>query len=272
MWRSMLAILLFPLVAAGCTTPADRTDTAAPDPSPSTATQPLASPATLCGTQLTGRSVRFPATDGTRLHGAIVGDGRIGVVLAHQYPGSMCDWAGFARHLAAGDHSVLLFDFRCFGDSPCPDGAEDRLIDDVAGAVALLRRHGAGQVFLVGASMGGAAVMAAAPTIDPRVAGVVSLSGERDLGAFIPSLAIDAGAAIDHLTSPLLIVTAEGDRYLPVADARYLHDHASSTDKELIVLPPGSGHGLQLIDTEAPPGQPDVTERILRFISTNTTR
>ena len=183
----------------------------------------------------------------------------------------MCDWAQFARRIAAEDLSVLLFDFRCFGDSPCPNGAEDRLIDDVAGGVALLRRHGVSDVFLVGASMGGAAVMAAAPTIDPPVAGVVSLSGERDLGVFIPSLPIDAGATIDQLTSPLLIVTAEADRYLPVADARYLRDHASSDDKELIVLPPGSGHGLQLIDADAPPGQPDVTERMMRFIRTNTT-
>src|SRR5207344_2586287 len=49
------------------------------------------------------------------------------------------------------------------------------------GAAAELQRLGAKKVFLVGGSFGGSAVLAAAPEVDPRPAGVISLSGEPQL-------------------------------------------------------------------------------------------
>jgi pimeloyl-ACP methyl ester carboxylesterase len=48
---------------------------------------------------------------------------------------------------------AFAIDLRCFGFSACPGGeAKGRVVDDIAAAVAELRRHGASRVVLVGAA------------------------------------------------------------------------------------------------------------------------
>ena len=63
-------------------------------------------------------TLRFAAADGVSLDGAIVGTGRIGVALLHEYPGPMCGWWPYATYLARHDVTALLFDFRCPGLLP----------------------------------------------------------------------------------------------------------------------------------------------------------
>ena len=143
------------------------------------ALQPLEQPGVRCGAPETRATlVRFQAADGTSLDGVMVGSGPAGVVLAHEYPADLCGYWPFAAYLAKRGLRAFAIDLRCFVRSACPEGdARGRVVDDLAAAVAELRRRGVTRVALVGASMGGAAVLIAGTRVQPPVAAVVSVSG-----------------------------------------------------------------------------------------------
>lgn len=186
--------------------------------------------------------VRFRATDGTRLHGRRFGRGTTAVVLAHQYRADLCQWVKYARRLAAQGYLVLAFDFRNNGRSQQVGyGRAGRLAGDVAAAARYVRSKGAKKVLLVGASMGGSAVLAAAANIRPAVAGVVSLSGPRNFGG------ANAEAAVPKLRVPVLYVAAKDDGGGSFAeDARWLFERTPASDKQLEILE-GSSHGVSLV-------------------------
>jgi dienelactone hydrolase len=94
------------------------------------------------------------------------------------------------------------------------------VVDDLAAAVAELRRRGATRVALVGASMGGAAVLIAGTRIQPPVAAVVSVSGETDPTSLVGGIPLNAGAAAKQLTVPTMLVVATNDRYVSVGETR----------------------------------------------------
>ncbi len=119
--------------------------------------------------------VQLTASDGAEVYGVELGSGSTGVVLGHQYLSDHCELIDFARRLAAAGYRALTIDFRGFGAST--GGAAYRYDRDVAAAVARLRADSVTRVELVGASMGGTAVLVAASTIAPLVDEVVSLSG-----------------------------------------------------------------------------------------------
>ena len=195
-----------------------------------------------CGEDAQGvdaKRVWFRASDGALLDGAEVGDGDVGVVLAHESPSDLCPWLPFARTLAGHGYRALAFDFRGSGASPGQYGAKATRNDlDVVAAASELRRLGAKKVFLVGGSFGGAAVLAAAPEVDPRPAGVISLSGEPQLE--------NALQAAPKIEAPLLILIARNDGYSSVADNRRLVQAAGSSDKRLVVYPE-DWHGWDLL-------------------------
>ena len=187
--------------------------------------------------------VRFPAADGVRLIGVLLGSGPNVVVLAHQggggAPGDLCAWIPYARTLRAAGYRALVFDHRAFGSS-----SEPRLISryrrvdfDVIGAVRLVRAKGATRVVLGGASLGGAAVVGAGAAFRAPVQGVFTIGGTHTYGN------LDALAAAGRLKVPALFVAAEEDgegRF--AAEARQMYDAAPTTDKRLAIFP-GSAHG-----------------------------
>jgi len=195
--------------------------------------------------------VRFRATDGPRLAGALFGHGRAGVVLAHQLGADLCQWVPFARVLARSGYRALPFDFRGYGSSQDVD-VNLHVDRDVAGAAAELRRRGVTKVFLVGASMGGTAVVVAGARVRPRVAGVVDLSGPRSFTD------VNALAAVPGLRSPVLFMAAQGDEGF-VDDTRALYRAAGTRDKQLVIRG-GAAHGVALLDSAA------VRKRVLSFI------
>src|SRR6266542_2818510 len=124
------------------------------------------------------RTLWFRSADGTRLDGAVLGRGGRGVVLLHESPADLCDWAPYAKTLAARGFHVLLVDLRGFGLSKgFPSGSRGARAD-VRGAVDELRSLGARRIALVGASYGGATAMVAAPVLGSEIVGVANLSGE----------------------------------------------------------------------------------------------
>jgi pimeloyl-ACP methyl ester carboxylesterase len=142
---------------------------------------PQASPSPAPSSEEEGEEVAFSAEDGTELIGRLWRDGDVGVVLAHGFSEltGQDDWLPWPGILSEEGYTVLTFNFRGFCSEGGCSGGGIQLGNnwkDVLAAMDFLSSQGAERVFLVGASMGGIAVMRAAR--DPRVevAGIVSLS------------------------------------------------------------------------------------------------
>jgi pimeloyl-ACP methyl ester carboxylesterase len=195
-------------------------------------------------------NARFRTSDGVRLAGAAVGSGRTGIVFAHQVAADRCQWLPFARELAAAGYRSLVFDMRGYGASGGNANVNPHL--DVVAASAELRRRGARRIVLVGASMGGTGVVAAAPRIRPPVAGVVELSAPTGFGG------VDALAAARKLRGPALFVVGRDDGDFAQA-TRALHRAAATKDKQLVVVPT-SYHGVDLLSL------PNVKRLVLDFV------
>jgi pimeloyl-ACP methyl ester carboxylesterase len=189
-----------------------------------------------------GGDITFRAPDRTKLAGHLFGSGTTGVVLAHQSDGTMCQWVPYAQRLAKLGYRVLVFDFRNAGDSQ-PRGypANIRYGGDVAGAAAELRRRGVKKVFLVGASLGGSAVLQAAANVRPQVAGVVSVSGAADLS--------NAIASVPGLRVRVLYLAGSGDVDF-AHDARRLYAATREQRKKIVVLD-DFRHGTALVGGNA---------------------
>jgi pimeloyl-ACP methyl ester carboxylesterase len=202
-----------------------------------------------CGVSGNFESLTITASDGTRLAAALIGRGTTGVLLAHQFPADMCQWATYAPALARHGFLVLVIDFRCLGGSECPNGPAGKRVDlDAAAGVHALRREGAKAVAMVGASAGGTAVLVSAARIEPPVDAVVTLSAERNLAA-VPAgyLTLNAGRVVPRLQSPVLFVVARDDAYVSVSSSRRMYKDASPR-ATLFVLPGKYGHGLEMLE------------------------
>jgi len=124
------------------------------------------------------------------LDGRLFGRGKVGIVLTHMgRPGdTQCDWLGLARALAGKGYLVLTYDRRgvCPGGmGGCSAGSDEYYLDwkDVVGAGNFLRRKGARDIVLAGASIGAMASLyaASAGRIEPvaliEFAGINHASG-----------------------------------------------------------------------------------------------
>lgn len=235
---------------------------------------PLEQPRTRCrGPATEATLVRFASADGTSLDGVLVGDGPAGVVLVHQYPDDLCGSWPVADYLAKRGLRAFAIDLRCFGLSDCPGGdASGRVIDDVAAAVAELRHRGVTTVALIGASMGGAAVLIAGTTVQPSVAAVVSVSGEADPTDLVGGIPLNAGAAVGQLTVPTMLIVATNDSTTSVEETRAMHRAVKGGDKRLSVLSGqfDSQHGWQLLYNPTEGKPTSVAADVAAFLTTHT--
>jgi len=117
------------------------------------------------------------AADGVRLYAIEAGKGSTAVVLAHQGGSDLCEELPYAKTLLARGLRIVAFDFRGNGRSELPAKDSLALGRDLAAAVSRAHAQRAKHVFLIGASMGGAAVVQNGAGL--RVDGLVSLSGTR---------------------------------------------------------------------------------------------
>jgi alpha-beta hydrolase superfamily lysophospholipase len=182
--------------------------------------------------------LQFHAADGTRLVGHRFGDGPTAVVLAHQRNGNLCQWVPYAKRLAGGlGYFALAFDLRNSGESQTRHyPANQRYGGDVAAAVKEARALGARKVFLLGASLGGSAVISAGANVSPPVTGVISVSGSADLA--------DALASAHRLRVPVLYLAAKGDRDFAPDVARLAAATPGTKEAEVIS---GYAHGVDLV-------------------------
>jgi dienelactone hydrolase len=172
---------------------------------------------------------------GERLPVVVLGrGGTTGVVFANTSASTACDWLPYARDVARGGVRSLVFDYQ----------AASREEEVLAGA-RWLREHGARRVVLVGGSVGGRAVVTAAARAGPRrVNAVVSLSGERILGAQ-PDLLPDA----KRLRVGALWVSSADDGYTDfAAETRQLYRAARGhAHPNRLLVVGGDGHATDLL-------------------------
>jgi pimeloyl-ACP methyl ester carboxylesterase len=212
---------------------------------PAAATTAVAAPAAPCvnDDEVRTGQVDFPSGDGTQLQGLLIGKGAVGVVLAHESEADLCEWKPYAYALFHEGYRVLAFNFA------------DHLDRDVVGAIAELRAKGSKDVILIGASMGGTAVLAAAAEVTPPVSAVISLSGPRDFEG------VDALAAVPRLRMPVLFVAGSEDSPF-VNDARAMYAATTAPGRQLLVVDSG-GHGIELMN----PVVTGVVEKFIRLSS-----
>jgi pimeloyl-ACP methyl ester carboxylesterase len=200
--------------------------------------------------------VACTAGDGEQLHGVVLGSGTTTVVLAHEYPSSLCGWFPYAADLARGGVRVLAFDSRTKGS---------RLDLGVVAAVEKARELGATKVVAMGASLGGAATLIAAGRDCFSVSGIVSASGETDLrtyGRGVPPLyAAPYERAIE---APLLVVGSKDDPLVGAADVTRLVKRASSAAKRSVLVE-GSGHGWDLL--QGPTANASLRDAVAAFVA-----
>ncbi|HEX6686526.1 MAG TPA: alpha/beta hydrolase [Candidatus Limnocylindrales bacterium] len=200
------------------------------------------------------KDLKFGQDIGAELYGFVLGKGKAGVVLAHQNQSDACQWLPFGEELAERGYLVLLFDFAGFGVSPTT-GAD--LGKQVASAAAALKGQGATTIVLIGASMGGTAVLAAAPAVSPPPAAVISFSAPASFGA------TSAIGAVPALPSPALLVAGRADGDFPRA-AELLHGSAPAGKATLLVAESGE-HGWALVTDGI--GDKDVREATFAFLT-----
>jgi pimeloyl-ACP methyl ester carboxylesterase len=191
------------------------------------------------------RVVRFRALDRVQLVGVELGRGPRAVVLAHQGGGGdgpfLCNWMPYGRALAAQGYRVLVFDHRGFGSSgQASNFSRRRRVDfDVLAAIGFLRLRGATSIVLGGASLGGAAVLAAAVHAKPAVNGVISFASPITFGS------INALNAARALRVPVLFLSAAEDGSF-ADEASRMYEACSASDRRLAIVP-GSRHGAPVL-------------------------
>ena len=203
-----------------------------------------------CHTRVDAKVGWFRASDGVLLDGAALGRGPTGVVLAHESPADLCGWVPYAKVLSRAGFRVLLFDHRHFGlsESPTDPAKSGRYTRDTAAAVDELKREGAKKVFLMGASFGGITSMVGGSRLGSKIAGVISVSGEAQLGNTEgPNDELDALAAVPKLHEPFLALNSRQDGIALASDARELVRRAGSAHKQLVLFP-GGDHGWDMLD------------------------
>jgi alpha-beta hydrolase superfamily lysophospholipase len=203
--------------------------------------------ATTCGAvpaRLSTSTYFLRASDGVRIYAAAAGSGSKAVVLVHESGGGgLCGWLPTMRWLSENGTRAVAINLRGYPPSGIPRLAMyHHYAADIQTAIDAAHTLGAKDVFVMGASLGGAATVAEAPKLT-GVAGVISLSSELEL----PTSELDAIGAAPHITVPFLFVGSEADGYVLGSDARRLTRAVGSKDKQAHVFQ-GGYHGWDLLD------------------------
>jgi dienelactone hydrolase len=177
--------------------------------------------------------------DGDNVEAFTTGTGPVGVVLAHQVDADLCQWKQIWPDFTAKGYRVMAISMHA------------DITADVVAAVKQLRAQGVQKVVLVGASMGGSAVLAAAGTVTPPVQAVVSLSGPADFGG------ANAIAAVKTFQVPVAYFAGKQDARF-ADDATSMYGATTEKDKVLHIVDPSTDHGVNL--------WPKVKDEVLDFI------
>ena len=191
--------------------------------------------------------------DGEALDAATLGAGRAGVVFANQSDGDPCDWLSLASELARRARRVAVFAYAAPGSA-----------DEVLAVARALRKTGARSVALIGASIGGRAVIEAAAQSGGTVAAAVSLSAERSVGRRPDILPVARRVRVASL-----YIGSRDDGYTTFGrETRQLHRVTPARVNRMLLVP-GDDHGVDLLSDA---NGPRVRAAIIDFLDANTER
>lgn len=244
-WAFLLCALLLLSACGGQATGRASTPTVK-----STATPATPTPTPVVAT----REVRFPTDTGALLIGTLYGHGKTAIIFANQTDSFQESWTPLAQSFAAKGYMALTFEYQGLHGSG-GDRYASAYAKNVVSAVEFARTQGATRVALVGASIGGLAVVAAAAHTNALAVVSVSAPGEWS----------GIGAADDYLQDlhmPKLFVAAQLD---DAADSvRHMYDVALQPKQ--LQMYTGSAHGVELVD---PSDDGPFNRLVLTFIQTH---
>lgn len=160
--------------------------------------------------------------------------GTVGIVIVHQSAQNLCESMSWAVVFSRAGYLAIA-----------PTVDEDEQVPEVEMSVAYLREHGAKQVVLLGASMGGTAVLQAAAELTPPVQAVVSLSGPS---SYSP---MDALVTAPKLAVPAFYSAGAKDTEFATNETD-LYNATTEKDKTLDIVPNDASHGFALLSGQLP--------------------
>ncbi len=275
---AVLAVLVGVVFTAGCGLRSDsagesrRTPSAAPPVASAPGSLAPSPVVARCGPpDAPARTFAMRTTDGVQLAAVEAGNGGRGVVLIHELGArGLCGWWDYAAYLSGRGFHVLLFDHRCTGESRCPvaGAGGNGLISDIEAAVGQLRADGAAKIALLGGSQGASEAVIAASAAPPGVVGVVALSADELTKQLAdPPFPPTASAAAPKLRLPALFAVAASDRYVSVADTRTLVASVGTSNRRLVELDAGAGHGWDLVAAGQSAPRPVFSDTVVGFLT-----
>jgi pimeloyl-ACP methyl ester carboxylesterase len=180
------------------------------------------------------------------------GTGTTAVILAHQYDASLEQWTFFARELAGRGYTAYTFDFNGHGKNT--KGGKKRLKNDldIAEMVKLARTNGAKKVYLIGSSMGAAAVLKAG--VSQQLDGIVAMAPYLDNNRFASLSTAETGKVSEDV---LLFTTKNDSSYSSAVELDMLLPNAT------LYAYAGNAHGMGLRRTSK---GPEVRDLIFGFL------
>lgn len=219
LWGSGLALAL--ALAACSSSSGGSATTASPTP-----TGPKAIAAPECFPDGSHGFVEGNPDEGSAAPVAVGGKGVHGIVFAPQDGGDWCQWSFAYQHFLDQGYAIASFTY------------PQQTSEVVAGAVDALKRSGAQDVALVGASKGGSFVGAYAASV-----------GAKSFVAFSPPALVtgaDAAEGSQDFTGPLLVVASKDDNAGVASTSSRQVSHAS-TDPSTFLEVPGTAHGIAIL-------------------------
>lgn len=195
--------------------------------------------------------------EGEAVQAAAIGRSRRAVVFSNTAYNEPCDWAPFARELAASGWQVVVWKY---GSS----GLEQ--IGELSAVIAETRRRGAEKLVLAGGSRGGCLSMMTSSAPGIEVNGIAILSCAAVFNRRSPTETAPWAARVKV---PLLHITGEGDNIPTLDEARKEFAAYPIADKKLVIVPGTGAHGDQLLSAPGSAGSTkaelvDFFERVTR--------
>jgi len=189
--------------------------------------------------------VKFDTQDGGSIEAAWFAAGQHkAVIFAHGAIYNKESWYFLAEAFQQQGIAALAIDFRGYGNSKA--GSSPQKMYDILAAVAWLKQQGFDDISIVGASMGGAAVLAALAQETVPISKVVLLAPAGG-----PALASTS-------TDKLFVVSRDEGLY-----DRVMAIYEASSEPKAIQVYPGDAHAQHLFDTAE---REDLIRRITGFI------
>jgi fermentation-respiration switch protein FrsA (DUF1100 family) len=205
-------------------------------------------------------SVWFTTADGIRLHGWFFAETRPAgttIIYFHGNGGNISNVGWVGERFASRGFSILLFDYRGYGESSGEVGNESGLFADGDTALAyVVNQRGVSpdRIVLYGQSLGSAVV---ADLASRRNCGAVilesGLSSASDMAStslpwlprwlhFVARNRFESARKLATVRSPILITHGDPDPVIPTDEARVLFA-AANQPKKLLTFP-GAGHNV----------------------------